>query len=132
MIRSIQTPSVQVNSSELQELKTKDLIILSSFIYPKTTNSTKQTPKQPEGQGDGLVLSAASKVSANAPLVLSCDLFNHSDHLRMTTYQLPSLIHPSMRRLIFLGCSTPKYSTGTGFGRTGFLCISFLKSLSLV
>ena len=67
-----------------------------------------------------------------APLVLSCDLFNHSDHLRMTTYQLPSLIHPSMRRLIFLGCSTPKYSTGTGFGRTGFSCISFLKSLPLV
>ena len=32
LIRSIQTPSVQVNSSELQELKTKELILLSSFI----------------------------------------------------------------------------------------------------
>ena len=68
-MRSMHTPSVQVNSSELQELKR--LIFKHGFFIEMIMRGQNYVT-QPERKGDGLILSTARKIPANSPHVFSC------------------------------------------------------------
>ena len=67
-MRSMHTPSVQVNSSELQELKRR---FLNLNFSPKWLPGDETNVSQPERKGDGLILSTARKIPAYSPHVFS-------------------------------------------------------------
>ena len=67
----MQTPSEQVNSSELQELKKEKVKVKRVELKKPNVYQPNINQRQPEGEGDSLVLSAAGKISAHVPNMLS-------------------------------------------------------------